>query len=745
MKKKKIGLIILIIVIVILAIIGVLAVLYFKTDFLKTDQQLFWKYFSSNTQILDILSNENAEMQNQWKESNSYTSEGTLTINVPTDSSVNQFRLATTSQHNNTNNRSYSDMTLYNGEEELLKASYINSDDVYSIKYDDIYEAYYVGFRNSNLKQFARNMGLSEEEIAQIPDSIPFEIVDSETALSEEEAQYLIVTYGTILLENIPKDKYSKTNGVNITSENQNYQATNYSLNLNQDDIKQILVAILTKAKDDEQTIAILNKLQEGESQEQDSKQLLDELFDQLQETAFDQFNIGINIYNAKEFIRTQINLNNNAEVTIDFSTQNEEDSYINLVGSAIDEQNNTREDLIKVNIQKQVTDSNVNYINTMDIMEKYNCQINTTIGNVTNNIMENSSKVTISTDEATVEANYTKTTRGATEEVQIQELTDTNSVIINNYPMEQLDMFFESIGEKAGEVLEEKIGKLNIQISDSQDALNNVNGVLAGLITVGNANGMPQPIGIFGVFATISINETVNSSLKTIDNANNVQNEIELANIEDNIMLMQTMALIEYSTNSNLELNDIKSLVEENLLDGYEVTDWVNVSFDSTQQKLIGTIKITNGSNSYSLDFTNMIAEEIEEEITNNVTINNGAGDALSVLSEQEKEMFNSKFESSAGTNKMGSITRTMISTIITNNAINVDDDSRTVYVKIGGELKGEITDWSSDGEANTEKLSLLRNTITTANRYNINLVYNNEGLVHIVEITDGTSTTTN
>ena len=114
MKKRNVGLIVAIIVIaVVIIVIGVLAALYFFTDLFKTEEQLFWKYLSKNSQVLDIMSNENAEIQEQWKKENSYTSQGSLKLNVTNNSGTKEITLGTTSKHNNSNGRTYSDMTLY--------------------------------------------------------------------------------------------------------------------------------------------------------------------------------------------------------------------------------------------------------------------------------------------------------------------------------------------------------------------------------------------------------------------------------------------------------------------------------------------------------------------------------------------------------------------------------------------------------------------------------------------------------
>ena len=56
MKKSKIiVIIILMLVLIMFALIGVFAYTMFYTDALKTDKQLFFKYLSKNTEIVENL------------------------------------------------------------------------------------------------------------------------------------------------------------------------------------------------------------------------------------------------------------------------------------------------------------------------------------------------------------------------------------------------------------------------------------------------------------------------------------------------------------------------------------------------------------------------------------------------------------------------------------------------------------------------------------------------------------------
>ena len=187
MKNKKLPIIIIIsILVVILATAIVIAILYNTTDIFKSYDVLFAKYFNQNEELLSILENANYEEQKLFKNTNSYTSSGELLINIQDGTANTQKVKATTaSRHDLNTNRTYSEMILKNGESDLIKMSYINSGDVYAIKYEDVL-ANYIGIRNQDLKTFAKNMGMSDSDVANIPNAIDFASLNSIAQITDD-------------------------------------------------------------------------------------------------------------------------------------------------------------------------------------------------------------------------------------------------------------------------------------------------------------------------------------------------------------------------------------------------------------------------------------------------------------------------------------------------------------------------------------------------------------------------------
>lgn len=629
--KKKTGIIIgIIAILIVLIAVGIFAVLYFMTDIFKNSKQLFWEYASNSNQIAKMISSENETSQKAWKESHSYTAKGDLNIAVTKETGTKEIKLGTTTKHNQNTGRTYSDIVLYNGEAELLKASYINSGDIYALYCKDIYEPYYIGFRNSDLKEFVSKMGTAEDSM-QFLEMLSVENVNS---LTKEEMTYLLETYSKIVVDGISKEKYTKTEKTTMNISNQNYEAVGYRLQLNQEDLRKILIDILTKTKEDTQIISIWNKVL-ANTENVDMVNIIEQVIVKLQQSTLEEMNLTITVYNVgRGLTRIQMNYNEKVELVLDIDDSKENKKNVTIMMNGISSQNAELTTGMQVSMEKQILDSMTIYTtNIMDNKGESQITINTSLGNIVNDKIENNSKITILDNDATIETSYYKTMQVATEEVDIQELTNSSAVIINNYPKEQLDNFFTGIGNKIEEVISEKIGQLNIQMTDARDGLYYLEGIVSSVFTVMNANGMPQVVSTTGM--------TIASTLKQM------------------VLLM-------------------------------------------------------------------------------NNSVQNSIGNSATSLAEQEKQIFNQKFEIYKGEDINGTLVKTLISSIITSNTSYATDNEKIVKVRLDGNKIKKPEGWNEQGESNNTKLSQLREDIKAGNKYNVVIEYNTKGFVEIITITE-------
>lgn len=582
MKKKKILLIILPIILI-LIIAAVFAILYFMTDMFRSNDELFAKYFSQNGELFDIIQNANAEEQKTFKANNTYIMTGDLTTTIQDGTNIQEIKATTSARHDSNTGRTYSDIILKNGEADLLKVSYINSDDVYAIKCDDIMSNY-IGIRNNELKKFAQNMGMAEANTQNIPDSIDLVGISNIGKITEEQKQHIIDTYSKVILENIPKEKFTKLNKAQISVDGIKYETNVYQLTIDENTLKQIIINCLTTLKDDNSTLVMIsNKLSTlglGSEYSDITKlsEIIGNLATQMQnENETSENNaMTITVYENKgRTVRTEIGLINEGKITIDKAKEKNTEKAIitvenNNTSSITDipmEETSTTNttDISQITIQKSISDTNIT--NTITFIPDtsntaQSVTVNTSMGKLIDNTINSSSDIAlnISSDGInvqTIQSLYTQNIQAVTEVDEIMELKNSNTVIVNNYPKEQLIPFLTKVGEKISQVLPNKLAQLGISVSVNQ----NENGIItnnmanttntiysmismigtAG-INIANANGVDMQ-GIVGT-GTVGIGIYIyNSANSIIGRTQEAQQQIEQQIESENQMIENVQA----------------------------------------------------------------------------------------------------------------------------------------------------------------------------------------------------------
>lgn len=533
--KKKLLFIILPIVLILIAV-GTIAALYFTTDIFKSDQEMFAKYFKQNIKILDVMENKKIDEQEQWKAINSYESNGNLLISIEDETNAQEVNCTTVTKHDANTGRTYSEMTLKKEEADLLKVSYINSEDIYALKCDDIL-GNYIGIQNNDLQTFAKNMGMSDAEVKKIPNMIDLASINHIGDLTAEQKQHIIDTYSKVIFDTIPEDKYTKLGQKQVSIDGKNYETNAYQLSLDENIIKKVIANCLTTLKNDNVTLSILKDklsilgVNSEYTEIKNITELIDEAILQIQNETENNITLNIIVYESQgKLIKTTIELPNQGNITIDQTSANNGERVIVTVeekeSDGTEEDNyiiNNKSTTFQIIFQKieteTVTSTEVKIIPDMDDTTQ-TITINTTIGKVQNNTINNSSDVTITktseTNTESISASYSQTIQAVAEVEEIMELKSSNTVIVNNYSKEQLIPFLTSIGNKIGEVIPSKIGELEITLQTSQtnEGTNTTNIVnLANSIykivsmigtagvSIGNANGIKiENIGLIGI-----------------------------------------------------------------------------------------------------------------------------------------------------------------------------------------------------------------------------------------------------
>ncbi len=447
MQRKRKGLIIaLIITAVIIAIAVVFTILFFTTDIFKNGQQAFLQAMSKNIEMFNTLSNENIITQEDFRNTYSYNSTGTINGTISQGTVTQNVTLKTTARRDANTERYYADIALQNAGQDILKYSYIECNDVYAIKCDDVL-ANYVGIRNSDLKEYARKIGVSEEEINNIPEQIDFEVLKGAFNLSEEEKEQLQSIYLDTITNSIPQEKFQKAGKESITVNNLSCNANKYTLTLNGEEIKKLLINLLNTAKSDEISMNILTKLQNALTSNVDTTLITNNIENLTTKIESDETiantTLTVDVYSYKgNPIKTIIDISTIGKITID--TEKNAQSVTVLT--------ERYDDIGNINLTSQVTISKGNYNdnvvynfeiipNTLDIGQKLNVMIQ--LGNTTDTGYTNTYEVLIQNGENnTINLQYDVEVLASETVEEIQELTDSNSIIFNNYSIEELTPF---------------------------------------------------------------------------------------------------------------------------------------------------------------------------------------------------------------------------------------------------------------------------------------------------------------
>ena len=218
MKKK--GLLIAIIIILVLLVLagGTFAYLYFGTDLLKTDKQLFAKYLMQLgdeekglfPKALDdfLVKKETTTYQNNGELSSNYSLTDTNdtsmneVINIMNNSKI-QFQGSV----DNANLKREENITLSYPDSVSLPFKYKSEGDIYAIQ-ADILSPSYIGIENNNLKELAQKFGTTD--VSQIPDKIELNSIDS-LNFTDEELKHIRENYIMPIYNNLADEKFTTT------------------------------------------------------------------------------------------------------------------------------------------------------------------------------------------------------------------------------------------------------------------------------------------------------------------------------------------------------------------------------------------------------------------------------------------------------------------------------------------------------------------------------------------------------
>lgn len=382
-RKKRIAILSASIALTVLIIIGILIVLYLKTDAFKTKETLFAKYMLQNFDVLEILKeDDNTEIENMLSE-NKYTTnlEGKIeytenkgTSSESKNSGVNNVKIQAKGNVDKTNNYKYYDISVVNSNEnsneKLAGLEYLQQDDTYGIRLNDI-------------QQFVTTKGDDSKTQMQSLDELIQKIdVKSILEFTDEEKQTLANTYVGIIQNNISKDKYHKQSNSLITVNEKDVQTNAYYVSVTLEEFNNLYIKMLEQLSKDEIILSkidkIESKIKENNSDysgnlKDDFTQKINDKIKNIEDNNIGNDEVKITVYeNKMKTVRTSIE-KGTQKITLDFYNG----SSAKLTTSEVKDV--TTEQFIKIEKQNNQTQNNtvVEYKSTQDNAVKLDINLN--------------------------------------------------------------------------------------------------------------------------------------------------------------------------------------------------------------------------------------------------------------------------------------------------------------------------------------------------------------------------------
>lgn len=466
-RKKRILIITLSIITVLILIIGgVLIYLNCATDTFKSTQELFYKYLYQNGDIADVFDTNLLDRYYQKIENNAYNGQGELTIKTGNtdgtesdtkqfDDFINKTKIEYNTKSNLTEKKAETKAKIIYDNKEQFKMNFARNDNNYAVKSDEVVYKYLL-LRNENLREVYTKLGI--ENIDKIPNQ--FEKIDYNIYknMKPEDKGRILSTYQNILNKEILSNHYTKQK-VLIPINGKEMKGNVYTLTLTEEEVSSLKIRLLETLMTDELTLKyVVQFLQLDGSYSIKIKQAIQEEIDDLKREQIQENSIiKIMVYECNmKLINTKIETKE-YNYTID-NKASEGNQKVELVKSSNDGNNI----VTKINIERitsdtknsfkieqvsttgeTITDKNTLIIEIKGNIERDNLEVNVTL----ENLIGNKSNI----------INYNNK-KEFTNNVEVVNLTNDNSVILNDMTLEEIDSLYKSVVERIQYLYAEKL-----------------------------------------------------------------------------------------------------------------------------------------------------------------------------------------------------------------------------------------------------------------------------------------------
>lgn len=304
MKTKTIEKLIIIVIVLIFILGGIFAYLYFATDVLKTNAQLFFKYLGQMVDVQDGFIDNQLTEYSKKKYTGKYEDSGKFYMDVnisgmdsETLQTLNDFNIEYSGKVDNTTRKNEQDISLNYSSDVNFPFKYKYADETLGLQTDYV-SSKYVGIENRNLKQFIEKFGVTDT--TDFPDTIDFfsNFTNQETiTYTNEEREQIINTYKSILEGKLGQKEFTKTKENNTES---------YSVEITNQELKDLVLNVLETLKNDqilipkmeEATKEIIESMNANSAEEITIQNIIQGIIDDINASEIDE---GTNIITVSQ------------------------------------------------------------------------------------------------------------------------------------------------------------------------------------------------------------------------------------------------------------------------------------------------------------------------------------------------------------------------------------------------------------------------------------------------------------
>lgn len=440
MKNKKVLIVIIVLLIILAVCGGAFAYVYFATDLLKSNSQMFSKYGTMlDMELYNFFYDENIKTYYTNKSANNYENTGVLRVKSGGNTDINAdlnltFKGATDVDNNNFEQ----EITINYSASEKFAFKLVKNNQMIALGSNEIANKY-VGIKNENLDELSNKLGIDEE--MKVPNNIKLD----KSSITVQNIKSLVTKYIGKLAGQLSESNFTKNNN------------TSYTLTIEKDNLKNIMIYCLNEAKNDSEIIEMLG-MSDDISTYQDN---IDQEIDNLNEQDFSNTSIKITLTSTENGVEADVELNTD-EDNVRFSVILERGKNITIKQTGSFDTADTTEipNDIEYTISKEKSASKSKYTITSS-EENYSLEIGFELDSISDNGA--TEKVYVSYDVNDVQFNVEYNNAITFKDVTVTELNDENSVALNDYSQEELSSLLQQLLVQVITVNSQKIQNANV------------------------------------------------------------------------------------------------------------------------------------------------------------------------------------------------------------------------------------------------------------------------------------------